>query len=202
MCGEESFGTGGDHIREKDGIFAVLAWLSILAHKNAGLPEGSKLFGVRDVAVEHWKKYGRNFFRSAARARACCAVLLRATCAGPEMRASRRGGSQSLTFAHLIKGRREPTRVRPGARACVLSCVRSRYDYEEVSSADANKMIDHVRSVIAASPKVRACARPPHDCEGGGSWQRESKVALLCVCACACAGHQAGRLHRGLCRRL
>lgn len=34
VCGEESFGTGGDHIREKDGIFAVLAWLSILAHKN------------------------------------------------------------------------------------------------------------------------------------------------------------------------
>ena len=34
LCGEESFGTGGDHIREKDGIFAVLAWLSILAFKN------------------------------------------------------------------------------------------------------------------------------------------------------------------------
>ncbi len=35
VCGEESFGTGGDHIREKDGIFAVLAWVSILASKNA-----------------------------------------------------------------------------------------------------------------------------------------------------------------------
>ena len=34
VCGEESFGTGGDHIREKDGIFAVLAWMSILAYKN------------------------------------------------------------------------------------------------------------------------------------------------------------------------
>lgn len=34
LCGEESFGTGSNHIREKDGIWAVLAWLTILAHKN------------------------------------------------------------------------------------------------------------------------------------------------------------------------
>lgn len=34
ICGEESFGTGSTHIREKDGIWAVLAWLSILAHHN------------------------------------------------------------------------------------------------------------------------------------------------------------------------
>ncbi|KAK7082760.1 Phosphoglucomutase-1 [Halocaridina rubra] len=53
ICGEESFGTGSDHIREKDGIWAVLAWLSILA--------------VRKTTVEkalhnHWQTYGRNFF--------------------------------------------------------------------------------------------------------------------------------------------
>lgn len=36
ICGEESFGTGSNHIREKDGIWAVLAWLSVLADKNAG----------------------------------------------------------------------------------------------------------------------------------------------------------------------
>ena len=35
ICGEESFRTGSDHIREKDGVWAVLCWLSILAHKNA-----------------------------------------------------------------------------------------------------------------------------------------------------------------------
>jgi phosphoglucomutase len=35
MCGEESFGTGSDHVREKDGMWAVLAWLSVLAHYNA-----------------------------------------------------------------------------------------------------------------------------------------------------------------------
>ena len=34
LCGEESFGTGSDHVREKDGLWAVLFWLSILAHYN------------------------------------------------------------------------------------------------------------------------------------------------------------------------
>ena len=63
MCGEESFGTGSDHVREKDGLWAVLAWLSILAKKNKGKKDGSGLFTVEDVAKEHWATYGRNFFR-------------------------------------------------------------------------------------------------------------------------------------------
>lgn len=62
VCGEESFGTGADHIREKDGIFAVLCWLSILAHKNKGVPAGGKLVTVADVAAEFWREFGRNFF--------------------------------------------------------------------------------------------------------------------------------------------
>mmetsp|Transcript_24198 Transcript_24198/g.43327 ORF Transcript_24198/g.43327 Transcript_24198/m.43327 type:complete len:560 (-) Transcript_24198:398-2077(-) len=90
ICGEESFGTGADHIREKDGIFAVLCWLSILATRNKNVPVGGKLFGVADVAKEHWRTYGRNVF--------------------------------------------------------------SRYDYEEVSSEDAGKMMAHLRDVIAKSP--------------------------------------------------
>lgn len=53
LCGEESFGTGSDHIREKDGIWAVLAWLSIIQHQQ--LP-------VRAIVENHWKKYGRNYF--------------------------------------------------------------------------------------------------------------------------------------------
>ena len=44
MCGEESFGTGGDHVREKDGLWAVLAWLSILAKKNKDKKDGEGLF--------------------------------------------------------------------------------------------------------------------------------------------------------------
>lgn len=61
VCGEESFGTGSDHIREKDGIWAVLAWLSILAHVNKDTAEGA-LVGVADVVRGHWAKYGRNYY--------------------------------------------------------------------------------------------------------------------------------------------
>ncbi|RYR37565.1 hypothetical protein Ahy_A09g042444 isoform A [Arachis hypogaea] len=62
VCGEESFGTGSDHIREKDGIWAVLAWLSIIAHRNKDKKAGEKLISVADVVKEHWATYGRNFF--------------------------------------------------------------------------------------------------------------------------------------------
>ncbi|MED6231989.1 Phosphoglucomutase-1 [Ataeniobius toweri] len=53
LCGEEGFGTGGDHIREKDGLWAVLAWLSIIATRRQSL---------EDILKEHWLKYGRNYF--------------------------------------------------------------------------------------------------------------------------------------------
>ncbi|XP_011101150.1 phosphoglucomutase, chloroplastic [Sesamum indicum] len=62
ICGEESFGTGSDHIREKDGIWAVLAWLSIIAYRNKDKKPGEKLISVSDVVNEHWATYGRNFF--------------------------------------------------------------------------------------------------------------------------------------------
>jgi phosphoglucomutase len=58
ICGEESFGTGADHVREKDGMWAVLAWLSILAHKNKDVPEGGKLVSVKDIVMDHWKQVG------------------------------------------------------------------------------------------------------------------------------------------------
>jgi phosphoglucomutase len=54
LCGEESFGTGSDHIREKDGLWAVLAWLSLLA--SVKLP-------VIHVLENHWKKYGRSYYQ-------------------------------------------------------------------------------------------------------------------------------------------
>ncbi|XVF09746.1 hypothetical protein REPUB_Repub07fG0122100 [Reevesia pubescens] len=62
ICGEESFGTGSDHIREKDGIWAVLAWLSIIAYRNKDKQPGEQLVSVSDVVKEHWATYGRNFF--------------------------------------------------------------------------------------------------------------------------------------------
>lgn len=62
ICGEESFGTGSDHIREKDGIWAVLAWLSVLAYKNKENLSGDKLVTVEDIVREHWASYGRHFY--------------------------------------------------------------------------------------------------------------------------------------------
>eukprot|EP01133_Synstelium_polycarpum_P007430 gene7430-8693_t len=60
ICGEESFGTGSDHIREKDGIWAIIAWLQILAHHNT---DASKEFvSLENIVHTHWKKYGRNYY--------------------------------------------------------------------------------------------------------------------------------------------
>ena len=53
LCGEESFGTGSDHVREKDGLWAVLFWLNILARRNES---------VEDVARTHWREFGRNYY--------------------------------------------------------------------------------------------------------------------------------------------
>ncbi|KHJ90486.1 phosphoglucomutase/phosphomannomutase, alpha/beta/alpha domain II [Oesophagostomum dentatum] len=53
LCGEESFGTGSDHIREKDGVWAMLAWLQILAEKKTS---------VEEIVKAHWQRYGRNVF--------------------------------------------------------------------------------------------------------------------------------------------
>lgn len=85
--GEESFGTGSDHIREKDGLWAILAWLSLFQHKNADRKDGrsaascccqtlqvlpassewfvclrSGLVSVHDIVLDHWKTYGRNYY--------------------------------------------------------------------------------------------------------------------------------------------
>lgn len=60
ICGEESFGTGSNHVREKDGIWAVLAWLQILASKN--VDPSAPLVTVEDIVKDHWKTYGRNYY--------------------------------------------------------------------------------------------------------------------------------------------
>jgi len=53
LCGEESFGTGSNHVREKDGLWAVLFWLNILAVKKQS---------VAEILKEHWAEYGRNYY--------------------------------------------------------------------------------------------------------------------------------------------
>jgi phosphoglucomutase len=54
ICGEESFGTGSNHVREKDGLWAVLAWLSILA---------STRQSVEQVVRAHWQRFGRSYYQ-------------------------------------------------------------------------------------------------------------------------------------------
>jgi phosphoglucomutase len=53
LCGEESFGTGSNHVREKDGLWAVLFWLNLLAVRKES---------VGDIVREHWRRYGRNYY--------------------------------------------------------------------------------------------------------------------------------------------
>ncbi len=53
LCGEESFGTGSDHVREKDGLWAVLFWLNLLAEKQDS---------VENIVRQHWAEYGRNYY--------------------------------------------------------------------------------------------------------------------------------------------
>lgn len=53
ICGEESFGTGSDHVREKDGLWAILLWLNILAVRGQS---------VAQIMADHWARYGRNYY--------------------------------------------------------------------------------------------------------------------------------------------
>ncbi|MCK8779034.1 alpha-D-glucose phosphate-specific phosphoglucomutase [Rhizobium sp. NTR19] len=53
VCGEESFGTGSDHVREKDGLWAVLFWLNIMAARKES---------VAEIVTKHWAEYGRNYY--------------------------------------------------------------------------------------------------------------------------------------------
>jgi phosphoglucomutase len=53
MCGEEAFGTGSNHIREKDGLWAILFWLNLIAAKQKSAEE---------ITREHWQKFGRHYF--------------------------------------------------------------------------------------------------------------------------------------------
>ncbi|MBV8467050.1 MAG: alpha-D-glucose phosphate-specific phosphoglucomutase [Burkholderiales bacterium] len=53
LCGEESYGTGANHVREKDGVWAALCWLNLLAARRQS---------VSEIVREHWAKFGRNFY--------------------------------------------------------------------------------------------------------------------------------------------
>ncbi|AQZ17750.1 PGM1 (YKL127W) and PGM2 (YMR105C) [Zygosaccharomyces parabailii] len=95
ICGEESFGTGSNHVREKDGVWAIVAWLNILAIYNKENP--TKEASIKTIQDEFWLKYGRTFF--------------------------------------------------------------TRYDYERVSTQDADKVVQHLREFVS-NPQVKGSRFP------------------------------------------
>src|SRR3546814_8881586 len=54
LCGEESYGTSSDHVREKDGLWAVLFWLNVLARR-----QGETVHGILQ---QHWRRFGRHYY--------------------------------------------------------------------------------------------------------------------------------------------
>lgn len=89
ICGEESFGTGSDHIREKDGLWAIVAWLNIIAA--LGVQNPGVTPSIKQIQKDFWTQYGRTFF--------------------------------------------------------------TRYDYEDVDSAGANKVVGELKSLVD-DPKI------------------------------------------------
>jgi len=80
LCGEESFGTGSDHVREKDGLWAVLFWLNVIAARGQS---------AKAIVREHWQKFGRTYFTrhdyEAVSADAASAVVERLKAQLPEL---------------------------------------------------------------------------------------------------------------------
>src|SRR5260370_175650 len=93
MCGEESFGTGSNHIREKDGFWAVLCWISILCGTRKS---------VAQVMDEHWSRFGRSYFQrhdyEGLEAHAAAAMLAEIDEALPSLR-GRKFGEGSISQA-------------------------------------------------------------------------------------------------------
>ncbi|MFQ3679714.1 MAG: alpha-D-glucose phosphate-specific phosphoglucomutase [Pseudanabaenaceae cyanobacterium] len=93
LCGEESFGTGSNHIREKDGLWAILYWLNILAARRQS---------VADIVQAHWRTYGRHYYArhdyegiASERAAALMAALQQKLTGLP----GRRFGSEEVAYA-------------------------------------------------------------------------------------------------------
>ena len=113
ICGEESAGTGSDHVREKDGLWAVLLWLDIVAAR--GEP-------VVDILKDHWRTYGRDYYTRHDYEAIDTAV-------GDQLMAALRAGLPALpgrTFAGLTVSEAEisPIGIRPtGLSAPVRACV-------------------------------------------------------------------------------
>ena len=127
LCGEESFGTGSDHVREKDGLWAVLAWLSVLAHANHADGAGAavhsalaKLGGAVHAATHH-EEAGTGSTAAAS--------------------SSRLVGVEDIVRAHWATyGRNYYTR----------------YDYENVETAKADAVMDLLKSKMGEVTQIRS----------------------------------------------
>jgi phosphoglucomutase len=104
VCGEESFGTGSNHVREKDGLWAVLCWLSILAVRGKS---------VEEVVRDHWRKFGRSYYQrhdyealDAAAATDMMAALVQSlpTLAGTPLADSRVERADDFSYADPVDG--------------------------------------------------------------------------------------------------
>ena len=98
---EESFGTGSNHIREKDGLWAIVAWLNILAIYHKRNPENEA--SIKTIQDEFWNEYGRTFFTRYDYEHIECeqaekvVALLNEFVSKPEVCGSRFPGDESLT---------------------------------------------------------------------------------------------------------
>src|SRR5690606_34300303 len=104
LCGEESFGTGSDHVREKDGLWAILMWLNLLA---------ARRLSVAEVMADHWRTYGRNYYSRhdyeavpAARAEALMAGLRGRLpgLPGQEVEGMRIGAADDFAYTDPVDG--------------------------------------------------------------------------------------------------
>lgn len=165
---------GADHVREKDGLWAVLAWLSILAYKNKDVPEGGKFVSVKDIVMDHWKQVGQGRARGwggALRLVGGQAIptlsqaVIAPAGALPAVPHTPPAGTCTESTALLSHADVQGPGMSPRLPLGPL-CPQfgrnfySRYDYEGVESDAANKMIAHLESVIASAKKGEHPTRP------------------------------------------
>ena len=103
ICGEESFGTGSNHIREKDGLWAIVAWLNIIA--GLGVANPGVAPSIKQIQKDFWAEYGRTFFTRYdyenvdSEGANKVVGILRDLVADPNFVGSKVGGKSSVTIA-------------------------------------------------------------------------------------------------------
>jgi hypothetical protein len=182
---------GADHVREKDGLWAVLAWLAILAHKNKDVPEGGAFVSVKDIVMDHWKLVGgvawgvvwrgvvpvpwpvQELWGGCGPGAASLVGLLSSTAAPPSPLPCR---APPLIYSCPLPPSPLPLAAQFGRN------FYSRYDYEGVESDKADKMVQHLGSVIAAAKK----GEPGLGAGAHGCLRSGRGVAGSSGCNCAC----------------